>query len=261
MRAVGGLAGIFLLLASSASFGLDQRFLEVPKSYKDAEILRVFQGKDGRVVLDYRYQQGGEKLYDFYDTVTLKRLSPETETLLGNDNALGRKIANDNGLILAPTTFENPFSAFSRSFHNRAFVGTPCLWPYAATWDITDQGVTRSYFLLKKLDRPVTEKSESGCADSERSYKLTMRYSELSMFVHVVAGTSYLFFHGEPLLVRADMLRPGAFVPGHPDIVLVPAEIIKPGSEQAYSGKVKPQKALDQTDQEIAAFLAKAAHP
>ena len=210
MRAVGGLAGIFLLLASSASFGLDQRFLEVPKSYKDAEILRVFQGKDGRVVLDYRYQQGGEKLYDFYDTVTQKPLSPETERLLGNDNALGRKIANDNGLTLVPTSFENPFSAFGRSFHYGAFIDGPCEWPYAATWDITDQGVTKSYFLLKKLDHPATKAGECLSDGEEKHYKLTTRYRLLYMSVNVVAGTSYLRFDSPPLLVRADMLRPGA---------------------------------------------------
>lgn len=257
MRAVIGLTGIFLVLASSASFGLDQRFLVLPQSFKDAEILRVFQGKDGRVVFNYRYKESSETLYDFYDTVTQKRLSPGTERLLGTDIALGQKIASDNGLSLVTTSFENSFSAFGRTFYNRAFAGAPCLWPYASTWDITDQGVTRSYFLLKKLARPVMEKSEAGCEDSERSYNLTMRYSELSMFVRVVGGTSYLFFHGEPILVRVDMLHPGAFVLGHPDIVLVPAEIIEPGSERAYSGKMKPQNALDQTDQAIEAFLAK----
>jgi hypothetical protein len=245
-----------LLAALSSQAWAGGETVSLPKSEKDAQILRVFTGKSGQIVFAYRYKKDGQALYDFYDTASGRKLSPDTELHLATDSALEAKIIRDNSLTMVRSA-DKVTSVPGQILSAREFTGTTCDWPYSVALDVTsNRGKSASFVLLKKRARPAPESYERGCEGVTGTYSLKARYLNLVPRFYSIAGTAYVLLWQEPAFIRASALRAGPILSVDPDLLLVPATIVERGFEKANSSGPRQQQAMDKLDSIISTYAA-----
>lgn len=202
------LTGLFLLAAGGAM----ARDIPVPMEQgydlttlgDKVEIARIFQARDGHLIIKFDYHDHGVFKTDYYDTKIHKPLYPVQAFQIARDNALDRKLEAD----LTPVD-----DKIGGTYGG----GTICpQTPYAITTQIGDF----DYLLVKKLPSPKAITLGPDC-DVQA---LTLRYENPVgfLFGETDKGT-WIRPAGTAYLVWVTWQGYSAFL-RHSDLVLVPYE-------------------------------------